>query len=252
MATTPDCSAERPLLPQKPADWAAEGAVAEHAGEARAIPARRAIEGAAIGAGLAALAGGIVAVAQAVMGLPEIAALVAAVASAALAAEVGVAWAQARAEPQPAAAAAPPPPDIRCDPPVAPAGPSISAPSLARLAEPDPPVAGVDAWRRAAVRAVRADGPDLSMRQAALLLTVYAADRPKTVSELADELGVAKPVISRAVDTLAGVGFLERRRDAEDRRKVFVDRTDAGAAYLRVQAELFDAAHSEAAAPAAV
>lgn len=110
---------------------------------------------------------------------------------------------------------------------------------------------GVDAWRRVAVRAVRAEGPDLTARQTALLLTVHASPAPKTVGELARELGLAKPVISRAVDTLAGLGLLQRRRDADDRRKVYIDGTAAGAAFVRVHAAAFDAVRAHAADAAA-
>lgn len=248
MATTHEFSTELPPLAPKPAV-----PEAEHAGEALPKSSRRVVEGVIIGACLAALAGAVVAAAQAALGLPDVAAILVALAAAALAAEVGVAWARGRSEPRAQAAEGAAAAAARSDAPAALDGPSRLAPPapiLAPRGEPDPSVTGVEAWRRAAVRAVRAEGPDLSMRQTALLLTVYAADPPRTVSELADELGVAKPVISRAVDTLAGFGLLERRRDAEDRRKVFVERTDAGAAYLRAQAELFDAAQSEAGAAA--
>jgi DNA-binding MarR family transcriptional regulator len=62
------------------------------------------------------------------------------------------------------------------------------------------------------------------------------------VGDLARELGVAKPVISRALDTLAGLGLLSRRRDVEDRRKVFVDRTTAGQSFVDAHARLMERA----------
>ena len=47
--------------------------------------------------------------------------------------------------------------------------------------------------------AVRADGPDLSMRQWSILLTVYLNPGPHTVRALARDLNVPKPVIISAV-----------------------------------------------------
>ena len=57
-------------------------------------------------------------------------------------------------------------------------------------------------WRRAIVASVRADAPDLSARQMALLLTVYLTPRPHTVRGLATLMNVSKPAITRAVNSL--------------------------------------------------
>jgi len=43
---------------------------------------------------------------------------------------------------------------------------------------------------------------------------------------------VAKPVITRAVDTLGRYGYLKRKRDESDRRNVFIIRTVKGSVYL--------------------
>ncbi len=48
--------------------------------------------------------------------------------------------------------------------------------------------------------------PDLSARQTAILLTVYLELPPHTVRGLAKQLGVTKPVITRALDTLGKLG----------------------------------------------
>lgn len=82
------------------------------------------------------------------------------------------------------------------------------------------------------------DRPDLSMRQAAILLTVYLEAPPHTVRGLAARLHVAKPVITRALDTLGGWGLILRKRDEQDRRNVLVQRTLAGALYLDHLADL--------------
>ncbi|HBS31623.1 MAG TPA: MarR family transcriptional regulator, partial [Parvularcula sp.] len=68
-------------------------------------------------------------------------------------------------------------------------------------------------WRDVLADSVRSDGPDLSMRQWAILLTVYLNSGPHTVRALARELGVPKPAISRALDALSILGFVRRVRD---------------------------------------
>ena len=73
---------------------------------------------------------------------------------------------------------------------------------------------------------------DLSARQMAILLTVYLEAPPHTVRGLAARLGVAKPVITRALDTLGRLDLLSRRRDPADRRNVIIQRTAAGLRYV--------------------
>ncbi len=80
--------------------------------------------------------------------------------------------------------------------------------------------------------AVRADGPDLSMRQWAILLTVYLNPGPHTVRALARDLNVPKPAISRALDALSILGFVKRVRDMRDKRIVLVQKTTEGAIYV--------------------
>ena len=79
---------------------------------------------------------------------------------------------------------------------------------------------------------VRDDAPDLSPRQLAILLSVYLEAPPHTVRGLAARLGVTKPVITRALDTMGQLGFLSRRRDEADRRNVIIQRTVEGALYV--------------------
>ena len=87
-------------------------------------------------------------------------------------------------------------------------------------------------WRQALLSTVRADEPDLTMRQVAVLTSVYMTSPPHTVRGLAAELKVAKPVITRALDSLGRQGLLKRRRDEADKRNVLVERTVKGAVYL--------------------
>ncbi|MBB6252450.1 MarR family transcriptional regulator [Nitrospirillum iridis] len=90
----------------------------------------------------------------------------------------------------------------------------------------------LELWRGALVASVRAASPDLSARQLALLLTVYMTPPPHTVRGLAATLAVSKPAITRALDRLGRLGFTKRKRDAEDRRNVLVQRTVKGSVFL--------------------
>ncbi|MEM9670551.1 MAG: MarR family transcriptional regulator [Pseudomonadota bacterium] len=97
-------------------------------------------------------------------------------------------------------------------------------------------------WRRTVVASVRSDKPDLTARQQAILLTVSLTRGPHTVRGLAETLDVAKPAITRALDTLTRANLLRRVRDDSDLRNVFIERTRDGAEYLRGFAELILAA----------
>jgi DNA-binding MarR family transcriptional regulator len=55
---------------------------------------------------------------------------------------------------------------------------------------------------------------------------------PHTVRGLAHMLGVSKPVITRALNTLGTLGYLRRVRDEADRRNVFVAKTSTGQDFL--------------------
>jgi DNA-binding MarR family transcriptional regulator len=87
-------------------------------------------------------------------------------------------------------------------------------------------------WRDVIADAVRDDSADLSMRQWAILLTVYLNTGPHTVRALSRDLNVPKPAISRALDALSILKFIRRVRDAEDKRIVLVQKTPEGALYL--------------------
>lgn len=80
--------------------------------------------------------------------------------------------------------------------------------------------------------AVRREDPDLTARQMAVLLTVYLGEAPHTVRGLAAHLGVTKPVVTRALDSLGQKGLIRRKRDEADRRNVLVQRTVKGSVYL--------------------
>jgi len=92
-------------------------------------------------------------------------------------------------------------------------------------------------WREVTLESVRSEGPDLSARQLAVLMSVYMTPAPHTVRGLAENLSTPKPAITRAIDTLSELGLVRRRRDPVDGRNVFVQRTVAGSVHLTEFAE---------------
>ena len=93
-------------------------------------------------------------------------------------------------------------------------------------------------WRGTLVESVRRDGPDLSARQMAILLTVYLTEPPHTVRGLAKILNISKPAITRSLDTLGRLDLIKRKRDEQDRRSVLVQRTVQGSVFLSEFADL--------------
>lgn len=89
---------------------------------------------------------------------------------------------------------------------------------------------------------------DFTLRQLALLLTIYRETPPHTVRGLAAKLNVTKPVITRALDAMGRVELVARRRDLADKRNVIIQRTVKGALFVerlgdemtRMAAELND------------
>ena len=94
------------------------------------------------------------------------------------------------------------------------------------------PSSALGLWHSVSLEQVRLDGRDLTQRQLAVLLEVYLVPPPHTVRGLAAKLGVTKPVITRALDTMGDQGLLTRMRDEKDRRSVVVKRTVEGALFL--------------------
>lgn len=80
--------------------------------------------------------------------------------------------------------------------------------------------------------------PDFTLRQLAILLTVYLEHPPHTVRGLARKLGVTKPVITRALDSMGKHAIISRRRDEADGRNVIIQRTVKGALYVETLGDL--------------
>jgi DNA-binding MarR family transcriptional regulator len=94
------------------------------------------------------------------------------------------------------------------------------------------PTQALRLWQQVALADVRSDVPDLTMRQVAILLTIYLDPPPHTVRGLAAKLEVTKPVITRALDTMGALKLVSRHRDERDKRNVLVKRTVEGALFV--------------------
>ncbi|MEW6089385.1 MarR family transcriptional regulator [Parvibaculum sp.] len=112
--------------------------------------------------------------------------------------------------------------------------PELSMPAAGELK----PVQALSLWHDVVLQSVRQEGPDLSSRQLAIMFIVYLDPPPHTVRGLAATLGVSKPAVTRALDTLGGLDLLKRLRDDADRRNVLVQRTVKGAAFMRDFADI--------------
>ncbi|MEM1132918.1 MAG: MarR family transcriptional regulator [Pseudomonadota bacterium] len=103
-------------------------------------------------------------------------------------------------------------------------------------------------WMHGLVNYVRAAEPDLTNRQLAVLMLVHYEPGPHTVRGLAERLNVSKPVITRALDKLANLGFLARQADETDGRNVFIVATTNGGQFLAKFEDYFGKDASERAA----
>ncbi len=106
----------------------------------------------------------------------------------------------------------------------------------------------LDIWRVALVDGVRKDGPDLTARQLAILLSVYLTPPPHTVRGLSADLAVAKPAVTRALDMLSNLDYVRRVPDPDDKRSIHIKRTVKGSVFLTEYGELVTASinrHSE-------
>ena len=80
---------------------------------------------------------------------------------------------------------------------------------------------------------VRLDQSDLSMRQLAMLLTVYRTDELQTVRGLAKGLNASRPAVTCGLDRLEDFDLARRKIDVLDRRSVLVMRTNRGEAMMQ-------------------
>lgn len=95
-------------------------------------------------------------------------------------------------------------------------------------------------WRDIVVRGLQNNAYDLSTRQTGILLTVYLSAPPHSIKALSENLLISKPAVCRAVDTLAKLGLVRRKRDENDSRIVHIQRTVKGSVYLSEFAEIIN------------
>ncbi len=99
-------------------------------------------------------------------------------------------------------------------------------------------IEALNLWHRVTTRSLRELPSDLSQRQLGVLLTVYLNPTRQTIRSLSEQLKVSKPAICRAVDALAALDLIKRKKDEEDKRNVFLQRTIAGSVFLRDFADM--------------
>jgi DNA-binding MarR family transcriptional regulator len=100
-------------------------------------------------------------------------------------------------------------------------------------------------WRDIVVRGLQNNAYDLSTRQTGILLTVYLSSTPHTLKTLSDLLLISKPAVCRALDALVKLGLIKRKRDENDNRIVYIQRTVKGSVYLSEFAEIINTASRE-------
>lgn len=93
-------------------------------------------------------------------------------------------------------------------------------------------------WQRVTQKSLRTLPYDLSQRQMAVLLSIYFLPPPHTLRSLAAQLGISKPAVCRAVDALSTWDLVRRKKDEDDRRNVFLNRTINGSVFLRDFADI--------------
>lgn len=96
----------------------------------------------------------------------------------------------------------------------------------------------LELWRSVISDVVRADRPDLTLRQQAILLNIYLKPPPHTVRGLAHDLNITKPAVTRALDTLSRFELVRRKKDPDDLRNVLIQRTVKGSVFLSEFSEM--------------
>lgn len=87
-------------------------------------------------------------------------------------------------------------------------------------------------WQAVQSQTILNNDHDLTTRQMAILLTVYLDPPPHSVKSLAERFVISKAAVCRALDTLSTLGFVKRKRDENDKRMVYIQRTVKGSVHL--------------------
>ena len=97
----------------------------------------------------------------------------------------------------------------------------------------------LEIWCEVTSDIVSGDWPDLTLRQQAILMQIYMKPQPHTVRGLAQTLNITKPAVTRAIDTLSGLDLVRHKKDQNDLRNVFLQRTVRGSVFLSEFSDLF-------------
>ena len=86
--------------------------------------------------------------------------------------------------------------------------------------------------RKCCVARARNDAHPLPMHQKAFFFSTFLDPPQHTGRGLPARLGVTKPVITRALDTMGALKLVSRHRDELDKRNVLIRRTVEGALFV--------------------
>lgn len=111
------------------------------------------------------------------------------------------------------------------------------------------PIDALSLWNRVTIRCMRELPHDLTTRQLAIIFSIYLTPPPHTVRSLAAHLGISKPAICRALDSLSTLDFIKRKKDEKDKRNVFIQRTIIGSVFLRDVADIISQEMNENKSP---
>ncbi len=87
-------------------------------------------------------------------------------------------------------------------------------------------------WQQVLTLLIREQSLDLTTRQTAILLTIYLDSPPHSIKSLAQQFDISKAAVCRAIDTLSTQGLVKRKRDDNDKRLVYIQRTVKGSVFL--------------------
>jgi len=87
--------------------------------------------------------------------------------------------------------------------------------------------------------AASSDGPGYDLGDTQIWVLYALATGTQLTSELARRFNVTTPSITRMVDNLVDHGYVERHPDREDRRRIYLELTDAGSEVARYAHEQF-------------
>ncbi|MBY0355595.1 MAG: MarR family winged helix-turn-helix transcriptional regulator [Rickettsiales bacterium] len=99
-------------------------------------------------------------------------------------------------------------------------------------------MAALGLWHRVNAQAMKQLKFDLSSRQMAVLFSVYLYAGPHTVKGLSQQFDMSKAAVCRAIDALCVMDLVKRKKDMDDKRNVFIQRTINGSVFLSDYADI--------------